>query len=70
MVEVGEFWDSGQGEAEGAGPVYTELLRICARDRSCVRGALRAAARAERPRSKCSVRVLISCLTATPTTIR
>jgi competence protein ComEC len=26
-VSVGEFWDSGQGEAEGAGPVYAELLR-------------------------------------------
>lgn len=27
-VEVGELWDSGQGEAEGAGPVYAELLAI------------------------------------------
>ena len=27
QLEVGEFWDSGQGEAEGAGPVYAELLR-------------------------------------------
>jgi competence protein ComEC len=26
-LEIGEFWDSGQGEAEGAGPVYAELLR-------------------------------------------
>jgi competence protein ComEC len=26
-VSVGELWDSGQGEAEGAGPVYAELLR-------------------------------------------
>ena len=26
-VDVGEFWDTGQGEAEGAGPVYAELLR-------------------------------------------
>jgi competence protein ComEC len=26
-VEVGEFWDSGQGEAEGAGPAYAALLR-------------------------------------------
>jgi competence protein ComEC len=25
-VEVGELWDSGQGEAHGAGPVYAELL--------------------------------------------
>lgn len=26
-LEVGEFWDSGQGEAEGAGPLYAQLLR-------------------------------------------
>jgi competence protein ComEC len=26
-VPVGEIWDSGQGEAEGAGPVYAELMR-------------------------------------------
>ena len=26
-LEIGEFWDSGQGEAEGAGPLYAELLR-------------------------------------------
>jgi len=26
-VDVGEFWDTGQGEAEGAGPIYAELLR-------------------------------------------
>jgi competence protein ComEC len=26
-VSIGELWDSGQGEAEGAGPVYAELLR-------------------------------------------
>lgn len=25
-VEVGELWDSGQGEAEGAGPVYASLI--------------------------------------------
>jgi len=27
QLEIGEFWDSGQGEAEGAGPVYAQLLR-------------------------------------------
>ncbi|HYP75993.1 MAG TPA: DNA internalization-related competence protein ComEC/Rec2 [Polyangiaceae bacterium] len=27
QLEVGEFWDTGQGEAEGAGPVYAQLLR-------------------------------------------
>ena len=26
-VSVGEIWDSGQGEAEGAGPVYASLVR-------------------------------------------
>src|SRR5450432_961952 len=26
-IDVGEFWDTGQGEAEGAGPVYAGLLR-------------------------------------------
>ena len=26
-LEIGEFWDTGQGDAEGAGPVYAELLR-------------------------------------------
>jgi len=25
-IEVGEFWDTGQGETEGAGPVYAALL--------------------------------------------
>jgi competence protein ComEC len=27
-AEVGEFWDNGQGEAEGAGPVYAEILNV------------------------------------------
>jgi competence protein ComEC len=27
-VEVGEIWDSGQGEAEGAGPVYAAFLAL------------------------------------------
>jgi competence protein ComEC len=27
QLDVGEFWDSGQGEAEGAGPLYAQLLR-------------------------------------------
>ncbi|NRA32782.1 MAG: ComEC/Rec2 family competence protein [Polyangiaceae bacterium] len=25
-IEVGEFWDTGQGAAEGAGPIYASLL--------------------------------------------
>jgi competence protein ComEC len=31
-VEVGELWDSGQGETEGAGPVYAGLIAL-ARER-------------------------------------
>jgi competence protein ComEC len=31
-MEVGELWDSGQGEAEGAGPVYAGLIAL-ARER-------------------------------------
>jgi len=27
QLQIGEFWDTGQGEAEGAGPVYAELMR-------------------------------------------
>ncbi|HTQ03973.1 MAG TPA: DNA internalization-related competence protein ComEC/Rec2 [Polyangiaceae bacterium] len=30
-VEVGELWDSGQGEAEGAGPEYASLLALARR---------------------------------------
>jgi competence protein ComEC len=30
-LDVGEFWDTGQGEAEGAGPVYAQLLRALRR---------------------------------------
>jgi competence protein ComEC len=30
-VEVGELWDTGQGEAHGAGPAYAELLAIARR---------------------------------------
>jgi competence protein ComEC len=30
-VKVGEFWDTGQGEAEGAGPVYAEIVGAAAR---------------------------------------
>jgi len=27
QLDIGEFWDSGQGEAEGAGPIYAALVR-------------------------------------------
>jgi competence protein ComEC len=54
-VEVGEFWDSGQGEAEGAGPVYGALLRdlrargipILRPSELCGRPRMRGAARIE-----------------------
>jgi competence protein ComEC len=65
QLEVGEFWDSGQGEAEGAGPLYAELLR-----------SLRARGVAIRqPRDLCGkprrfggaeVRVLAPCPSFTP----
>jgi beta-lactamase superfamily II metal-dependent hydrolase len=30
-VDVGELWDSGQGEASGAGPIYREILEVARR---------------------------------------
>lgn len=30
-LSIGEFWDTGQGQAEGAGPVYRELLETLQR---------------------------------------
>lgn len=46
VVEVGELWDSGQGETEGAGPEYAALLAD-ARDRGV---------RVARPRQLCGRR--------------
>jgi competence protein ComEC len=37
-VRVGELWDTGQGEAEGAGPVYRSLLETARRRKVSVRG--------------------------------
>lgn len=37
-VIVGEFWDTGQGAAEGAGPVYAELLRVAAQQHTKILG--------------------------------
>lgn len=47
-LEVGELWDNGQGEAEGAGPVYREILKtvrvkgvpVRRPDNFCARGHL------------------------------
>lgn len=37
-VEVGEFWDTGQGQREGAGPAYASLIRALGERRVPVRG--------------------------------
>jgi competence protein ComEC len=37
-IPVGEFWDTGQGRSEGAGPVYAELLRTLSQKGVPVRG--------------------------------
>ncbi|MGK3998708.1 DNA internalization-related competence protein ComEC/Rec2 [Sorangium sp. So ce1024] len=59
-VEVGELWDTGQGEAEGAGPVYRKLLADLRR-----RGVpiARPAALCGRPRvlSGATIEVLAPC---------
>ncbi|WP_437832243.1 DNA internalization-related competence protein ComEC/Rec2 [Sorangium sp. So ce1153] len=59
-VEVGELWDTGQGEAEGAGPVYAKLLSDLRR-----RGVpvVRPASLCGRPRalSGATVEVLAPC---------
>ena len=47
-VAVQEFWDNGQGEQEGAGPVYAALLRTL-RDRGVA--VVRPSALCERPRT-------------------
>jgi competence protein ComEC len=47
-VEVGELWDTGQGEAHGAGPEYAKLLAV-ARQRGV---------RIRRPNELCGVRNL------------
>ncbi len=64
-IDVGEFWDTGQGEAEGAGPVYAELLRrlrargVPIRHPAELCGAVRAFGDA-------SLRVLAPCPAFTP----
>ncbi|HEY4158366.1 MAG TPA: DNA internalization-related competence protein ComEC/Rec2 [Polyangiaceae bacterium] len=64
-VDVGEFWDTGQGEAEGAGPIYAELIASLRR-----RGVpiLRPAELCDRPRTfgGAVVRVLAPCPSFTP----
>jgi competence protein ComEC len=37
-IEVGQFWDTGQGREHGAGPVYAEMLRDLERRGVPIRG--------------------------------
>jgi competence protein ComEC len=59
-VAVEEFWDNGQGEQEGAGPVYAALLRTL-RDRGVA--VVRPSALCERPRTfgGATIEVLAPC---------
>jgi competence protein ComEC len=64
-VEVGEIWDSGQGEREGAGPAYAELFAL-ARERGVP--VLRPDALCERPRRHggATVELLMPCPSYVP----
>jgi competence protein ComEC len=64
-VAVGEFWDNGQGEQEGAGPVYGALLRTL-RDRGVA--VVRPSTLCQRPRSfgAATIEVLAPCPTPIP----
>jgi competence protein ComEC len=59
-VAVGEFWDNGQGEQEGAGPVYGELLRTL---RARGVAVVRPSTLCERPRAfgAATIEVLAPC---------
>jgi competence protein ComEC len=37
-IPIGEFWDTGQGRSEGAGPIYAQLLRSLSQKGVPVRG--------------------------------
>jgi competence protein ComEC len=64
-VEVGEIWDSGQGEREGAGPAYAELFAL-ARERGVP--VLRPDALCERPwrHGGATVELLMPCPSYVP----
>ncbi|HKQ69474.1 MAG TPA: DNA internalization-related competence protein ComEC/Rec2 [Polyangiaceae bacterium] len=64
-TRMGEFWDTGQGELEGAGPVYAGLLRSL---RGRAVPIVRPDALCDRPRSfgKASVVVLSPCPAPVP----
>jgi len=59
-VEIGELWDSGQGAAEGAGPVYRELLAEARARRIRIRGPAELCA-GPRDFGAARVRVLAPC---------
>lgn len=58
-VEIGEFWDTGQGQAQGAGPAYAELLALLRARRVPVRGPAELCG--ERDFSGVRVQVLAPC---------
>ena len=64
-LEVGEFWDSGQGEAEGAGPVYAGLLRSLRERGIPIRHPSDLCGQARRF-GEATLRVLAPCPTFTP----
>jgi competence protein ComEC len=58
-VEVGEFWDTGQGLAQGAGPAYARIRALLRERRVPVRGPGELCG--ERKRSGAVVQVLAPC---------
>jgi competence protein ComEC len=59
-VEVGELWDTGQGQAHGAGPIYKELLATARARNIPIR---RPASLCDKPRQfrEATLRVLAPC---------
>lgn len=64
-VEIGEFWDTGQGESEGAGPVYKALIADLRARGVPIRGPRELC---DRPRlvAGVSIEVLMPCPTYVP----
>ncbi len=59
VVEVGEFWDTGQGQAHGAGPAYARILRLLRERRVPVKTPLELCG--EQRRGGARVQVLAPC---------
>ncbi|MFZ5895813.1 MAG: DNA internalization-related competence protein ComEC/Rec2 [Myxococcota bacterium] len=64
-LSVGEIWDSGQGEAQGGGPVYTEILRLARQRGIAIRRPTELCGRLHAFGSA-AVRVLSPCPTFVP----